>query len=219
MLLECTVLLLFVSNALGQALQTVLSSPTLAINGIPYSTRAYWMRRANTALSDLVSPCPFGAFGTVIVNHTDTSGKGDLVCIGANSNAQTGNPTNHGSATFTGVWSKTDMLQRNGCHCQLHQSTDRPQWLQSFQGCCSEGFRQLESLHECGELPHGKLNAANKRLSLTTFSVLLLSGGQALGSTSTAPASIPLLSKVGARFAFLRWRSSVNRSTFLLNHD
>lgn len=96
MLFIYTVLLLLVPNALTQALQTVFSSPTLAINGIPFSTRAYWMRRANTALSDLVSPCPFGAFGTVIVNHTDSSGLGDLVCIGANSNAQTGNPTNHG---------------------------------------------------------------------------------------------------------------------------
>ncbi|KAF2853029.1 hypothetical protein T440DRAFT_487522 [Plenodomus tracheiphilus IPT5] len=76
----------------------VISSPSLAINGVSYSTRAYWMRRVNAALSDLVSPCPFGAFGTVIVNHTAASDLGDLVCIGANSNQQTGNPTNHGDA-------------------------------------------------------------------------------------------------------------------------
>ncbi|KAI8935602.1 hypothetical protein NX059_008168 [Plenodomus lindquistii] len=88
--------LVFASHALAHALQDVISSPQLAVNGIPYSTRAYWMRRANAALSDLVSPCPFGAFGTVIVNHTGAPGLGDLVCIGANSNAQTGNPTNHG---------------------------------------------------------------------------------------------------------------------------
>ncbi|KAF2164416.1 hypothetical protein M409DRAFT_31452, partial [Zasmidium cellare ATCC 36951] len=68
----------------------------LAINGIPFDVRAYWMRRANQALSDLVSPCPFGAFGTVIVNHTDTSGMGELVCIGANNISATGNPTLHG---------------------------------------------------------------------------------------------------------------------------
>ena len=53
------------------------------------------MRRAIDALSDLKSPCPFGAFGTVIVNHT-SSIEGDLVCIGANSVREEGNPTLHG---------------------------------------------------------------------------------------------------------------------------
>lgn len=76
--------------------QTVLGSPGLTINGIPLSTRAYWMRKANEALSEVLgNPCPFAAFGTVIVNHTD-SGLGELVCIGANSNSLTGNPTLHG---------------------------------------------------------------------------------------------------------------------------
>ncbi|KAK4499637.1 hypothetical protein PRZ48_010155 [Zasmidium cellare] len=76
--------------------QAPIQEPSLAINGIPFDTRAYWMRRANQALSDLVSPCPFGAFGTVIVNHTDGSGLGELVCIGANNISATGNPTLHG---------------------------------------------------------------------------------------------------------------------------
>jgi hypothetical protein len=71
------------------------------IPSIPLETRAYWMRRAISALSELESPCPFAAFGTVIVNHTDTSfdPKGQLVCMGVNQNAKTGNPTLHGSYT------------------------------------------------------------------------------------------------------------------------
>ncbi|EMR62652.1 putative cytidine and deoxycytidylate deaminase zinc-binding region protein [Eutypa lata UCREL1] len=76
--------------------QNPLSEPGLSINGIPFSTRAYWMRKANQALFDvLADPCPFAAFGTVIVNHT-VDGLGELVCIGANSNSLTGNPTLHG---------------------------------------------------------------------------------------------------------------------------
>lgn len=80
-------------------LQAPIQDPELAINGIPFAVRAYWMRRANQALSDLVSPCPFGAFGTVIVNHTDTSSMGELVCIGANNISATGNPTLHGKSS------------------------------------------------------------------------------------------------------------------------
>jgi tRNA(Arg) A34 adenosine deaminase TadA len=71
-------------------------TPTPEINSIAPSTRAYWMRRANSALQDVTgTPCPFAAFGTVIVNHT-SPGLGELVCIGANSNSQYGNPTLHG---------------------------------------------------------------------------------------------------------------------------
>ncbi|KAF6822802.1 cytidine and deoxycytidylate deaminase zinc-binding region [Colletotrichum plurivorum] len=50
------------------------------------------MRQANLALP---SPCKFAAFGAVIVNHT-AGGMGELVCRGANSNADMGNPTLHG---------------------------------------------------------------------------------------------------------------------------
>jgi tRNA(Arg) A34 adenosine deaminase TadA len=53
------------------------------------------MRRANQALAELGSPCPFAAFGTVIVNHTGLN-LGDEICIGANSNSRLGNPTLHG---------------------------------------------------------------------------------------------------------------------------
>lgn len=77
--------------------QQPIADSRLTLNGIPYSTRAYWMRKANQALSDLVSPCPFGAFGTVIVNHTANTGLGELVCIGVNSIASTGNPIMHGT--------------------------------------------------------------------------------------------------------------------------
>ncbi|TVY83930.1 tRNA-specific adenosine deaminase [Lachnellula suecica] len=64
---------------------------------IPFEIRAYWMRKANEALSELFTPCPFAAFGTVVVNHTDTSSPlGELVCMSVNQNEQTGNPTLHG---------------------------------------------------------------------------------------------------------------------------
>ncbi|KKY20318.1 putative cytidine and deoxycytidylate deaminase zinc-binding region [Diplodia seriata] len=79
--------------------QDVMAAPHLSINGIPHSTRAHWMRRANAALADLGgSPCPFAAFGSAVVNHTDKAdgGLGELVCIGANANGRTGNPTLHG---------------------------------------------------------------------------------------------------------------------------
>lgn len=53
------------------------------------------MRRANQALAEILdSPCPFAAFGAAIVNHTG-DGLGDLICIGANDKANTGNPTSH----------------------------------------------------------------------------------------------------------------------------
>ena len=54
------------------------------------------MRQANAVLAELASPCPFGAFGTVVVNHTNTYELGDLVCIGVNSLFEYGNPTLHG---------------------------------------------------------------------------------------------------------------------------
>ena len=73
--------------------QAPIGDATLTINSIPFSTRAYWMRQANLALG---TPCPFAAFGAVVVNHTDASALGDLVCTGANSNSKTGNPTLHG---------------------------------------------------------------------------------------------------------------------------
>ncbi|KAI1104442.1 cytosine deaminase [Jackrogersella minutella] len=73
--------------------QIPIGEPTLSINGVPFGTRAYWMREANLALGH---PCPFAAFGTVIVNHTGSSDLGELICTGANSRSSTGNPILHG---------------------------------------------------------------------------------------------------------------------------
>jgi tRNA(Arg) A34 adenosine deaminase TadA len=81
----------------SQTDQELDHNSAVPVNGIPFSTRAYWMRQANAALQQVTdSPCPFAAFGTVIVNHTDTTSLGEVICIGANSNAQHGNPTLHG---------------------------------------------------------------------------------------------------------------------------
>lgn len=52
----------------------------------------------------LSGPCPFAAFGSVIVNHTSQpiDSMGELVCIGANANSATGNPTLHGEVSAIG---------------------------------------------------------------------------------------------------------------------
>ncbi|KAK7461864.1 hypothetical protein VKT23_008294 [Stygiomarasmius scandens] len=75
--------------------EDVLIRPDATVNGIPFSTRVHWMRRANQALTELTTPCTFAPFASAIVNHT-APGLGDLVCIGVNSNSRTGNPTLHG---------------------------------------------------------------------------------------------------------------------------
>ncbi|KAH9853871.1 cytidine deaminase-like protein [Lenzites betulinus] len=76
-------------------LQDVLAAPTLTINGVPPSVRETWMRRANAALAEAGPPCPFGAFASVVVNHT-ASVAGELVCSGVNAARNTGDPTLHG---------------------------------------------------------------------------------------------------------------------------
>lgn len=76
--------------------QLPLADEKLMINGVTFETRARWMRLANQALGELSgSPCPFAAFGTVIVNHT-ASDEGELICMGVNENGKTGNPSSHG---------------------------------------------------------------------------------------------------------------------------
>ncbi|KAL7282039.1 hypothetical protein ACG7TL_003506 [Trametes sanguinea] len=75
-------------------LQNVVALPTLAINNVPAAVRQHWIRRANAAVAELVSPCPVSAFGSVIVNHT-ASTSGELVCIGVNSQ-ENGDPILHG---------------------------------------------------------------------------------------------------------------------------
>jgi len=56
------------------------------------------MHQANIALSLLSSPCPVAPFGSVIVNHSDTSSSphGELICIGINQAHETGNQGLHG---------------------------------------------------------------------------------------------------------------------------
>ncbi len=65
-------------------------------SSIPYQTRAYWMRRANSVLSELVSPCPLFPFAAVIVNHTSANELGELICSGVNQVGSIGDPTRHG---------------------------------------------------------------------------------------------------------------------------
>ncbi|KGQ01168.1 hypothetical protein PAAG_12112 [Paracoccidioides lutzii Pb01] len=88
------------SSASAGVQYPLATNPELTLDGVPFAIRAYWMRRANQALSDLGSPCPFAAFGTVIVNHTKQGELGDLICIGVNENSKTGNPTSHGKLPF-----------------------------------------------------------------------------------------------------------------------
>ena len=84
------------------AIASAITDPTLTANGVSYAARAHWMRMANNALKELSgSPCPFGAFGTVIVNHTSGKDPGDLVCMGINQSRQTGDPSLHGKASFS----------------------------------------------------------------------------------------------------------------------
>lgn len=96
-----TMLLPLAGTVLAQQIpQQAINAAGLTVNSIPYSTREHWMRKANEALLLLSGPCPFAAFGTVVVNHsaTDTGdGLGELICMGINENAKTGNPTLHGA--------------------------------------------------------------------------------------------------------------------------
>jgi tRNA(Arg) A34 adenosine deaminase TadA len=87
--------------------QQVIHPPISSSYDIPITTREHWMRVAVDSLPNLISPCPFGAFGT-IVNHTSRTGLGDLVCIGVNAVRTTGNPTLHGE--IAGINNCTSVL-------------------------------------------------------------------------------------------------------------
>ncbi|KZL82967.1 cytidine and deoxycytidylate deaminase zinc-binding region [Colletotrichum incanum] len=92
---------------------------TVEDDGIKFTTRAHWMRQANLAPP---SPCPFAAFGAVVVNHT-TGGLGDLVCTSANNNSGSGNPTLHDD---TGKGSVRDLtLYTNAESCPMCASAIR----------------------------------------------------------------------------------------------
>ena len=62
----------------------------VVVNNIPLLKRTEYMRKTNEALYAQSGPCPFAAFGAIIVNHTSDS----IVCEGAN--LRTGDPTIHG---------------------------------------------------------------------------------------------------------------------------
>ncbi|QSS53969.1 nucleoside deaminase, Fcy1p [Histoplasma capsulatum var. duboisii H88] len=66
------------------------------------------MRKANQALPDLGSPCPWAAFGSVVVNHTTAEELGDLICSGVNENLKSGNPVSHGE--IAAITNCTDIL-------------------------------------------------------------------------------------------------------------
>ncbi|KAL4938657.1 cytidine deaminase-like protein [Aspergillus oleicola] len=68
----------------------------LTSDNIPSDTRLHWMQYTTQVLVMAASTCPFIPFATVIVNHTDTKGQGDLICTGTNSGPSTGNPILHG---------------------------------------------------------------------------------------------------------------------------
>ena len=88
--------LLLSSYAQAYDLSQVLPESTLRVNDVSLATRALWMRQANKAVKDVTgTKCPFAAFGTAIVNHTETE-PGTLVCTGGNMNSLTGNPSLHG---------------------------------------------------------------------------------------------------------------------------
>lgn len=82
----------------------------LTINNVPYAERQRFMRLTNTALVSLRGPCPFGAFGSVIVNHT--ASPAEVVCIGANANSEEGDPTLHGE--IAAIQNCTRILRARG---------------------------------------------------------------------------------------------------------
>jgi hypothetical protein len=97
------VVALYYSNGLGSRYsQKAMDEGRMTDDLVPFSTRAFWMRRANAVLEELSSsPCPFSPYGSVIVNHTGGSVLGELVCIGFNYVFEKGNPTGHGMASGT----------------------------------------------------------------------------------------------------------------------
>ena len=93
------VILGILAVARGSASHESVHKDQVALSHEPASIdlhiREHWMRVAVGALYDLKSPCPFEAFGAVVVNHT-SGGIGDAICIGVNTISDDGNPTLHG---------------------------------------------------------------------------------------------------------------------------
>ncbi|GAA5824239.1 hypothetical protein JCM5353_000362 [Sporobolomyces roseus] len=65
----------------------------LSLNGVPATTRTFWMRKASQAVGEITGhPCSRFHFGAVVVNTTTD----ELVCVSANQVSLKGNPTLHG---------------------------------------------------------------------------------------------------------------------------
>lgn len=112
--------------------QLPLADETLMINGVTFETRVRWMRLANQALGELTgTPCPFAAFGTVIVNHT-SSDEGELICMGVNENSKTGNPSSHGQQEIPSLPSdlnrNSNYIRRDCGNNQLYKHSNRSKW-------------------------------------------------------------------------------------------
>jgi hypothetical protein len=74
------------------------SSHRAASSELGDDVRQYWMKQTLQAVFDSGLSCSHYPFGTVIVNHTDNSGYGDLICTGVNQILKTGNPILHGES-------------------------------------------------------------------------------------------------------------------------
>ncbi|SMR42600.1 unnamed protein product [Zymoseptoria tritici ST99CH_1E4] len=107
----------------------VLPRQEATSNEIPSHVRSFWMKRALQALDELVSPCPYEAFGAVIVNHTTylPDDIGDLICIGANA-ISTGNPTLHGE--MAAINNCTAVLSDPDGHYKLSPAEIQKAWHQ-----------------------------------------------------------------------------------------
>ncbi|KAK5991434.1 tRNA-specific adenosine deaminase [Cladobotryum mycophilum] len=77
---------------------------------IPLVTREYWIRYAIDLLAERTPLCNVNTFGAVIVNHTDTSSLGNVVCDGFNTVGDHGDPTLHGE--MVAIRQCFDVLQK-----------------------------------------------------------------------------------------------------------
>lgn len=88
------IILIVGALAIAQAQFTIPNSGQnmtgVVVNSVPPYKRLEYMRKTNEALYRQSGPCPFAAFGAIIVNHTSD----EIVCEGAN--FRTGDPTIHG---------------------------------------------------------------------------------------------------------------------------
>lgn len=89
------------ASSAADKLKSAVTWSEEASDPVALHIREHWMRQANDALWLLASPCPFAAFGSVVVDHNGANGGlGELVCMGVNSAIKKGNPTLHGKSKF-----------------------------------------------------------------------------------------------------------------------